>query len=381
MNIIDPNDPAYTRVYQKLKQRLEVGELEQARLISSVAALVIRDKLVAPANMFFSPLAEGNSKIGISYLGSTDERVYSIHRHALGQIAAKVGFPVVYVNMLQQASKENWKSELLAYNLNMLYHNEEFKDRAGFPRFLHRIVGEELRGFLSRRFNRHIASAPLLRSFLEACQAAGAFPVEATTSPVKLALKCTIPHIFEPVPGQFLCVGVEWANSDFGAGRMQVALSLWMPHGDKFTVLDQVLSRVHIGSVIEDSDIELSEETAQKESEAQASAIRDAVSKQLEPESIDRLLEAVRTAHEEDIPWDKLRPQLARYLGKSDVESLQQMLNEGSVDLPPVKNIGGEPVPTKWWASNALAFLANRTEDPEKKLDLQHAAGAFLEVK
>ena len=378
MTILDPKDPQYTRLYNKLRSRLEVGEQEQTRLINAVANMVIRDKLVTPTGMLFS-IREGVTKLGISY--SNEDKVYRINRHALGQLALKVGFPVVYVNVLQRPSEDNWRADLLAYNLNTLFHKEEFKDKSGQPKFLHRIVGDELRGFLSRRFNRHVASAPLLRAYLEACQMAGAYPVEATTSDVKLALKCTLPHVFEPFPGQFVCVGVEWANSDFGAGRMQVALSVWMPQGDRFTVLDQVLSRVHIGSVIEDSDIELSDETAQKESEAQASAIKDAVAKQLSPEAVDRLLDAIRRAHEEEIPWEKLRTQISRYISKVEVENLEKLLKEESFDLPPVKRVDGEIVPTKWWASSALSFLANRTEDPERKFELQHAAGSFIEVK
>lgn len=375
---LNPNDASAARLYHKVKSRLELGEQEQQRLISLVSSMVIRDKLVSPTAMHFHA-TEGSNHIALSY--SKDEKKYTIHRHALQQLAMKVNLPIVYVKILNRASSDNWRADLLAQNLNTLFHKEEFKDRAGSPRFLHRIVGDELRGFLSRRFNRHIASAPLLRAFLESCAASGACPVDAVTSDVKLALKCMLPHVYEPVKGQFVCVGVEWANSDFGAGRMQVALSLWMPQGDRFSVLDQVLSRVHIGSVIEDSDIELSDETAKKEAEAQASAINDAVSRQLAPDSVDRLIEAIQKAHQEEISWDKLKTHLSRFIAKGEVESLQKMLEEDSVDLPPVHRVGAEVTPTKWWAVSALSFLANRTEDPEKKFDLQHAAGSFLEVK
>lgn len=381
MNPVDPSlayDSKYGRIFHKLKERLELGEREQQLLINAVSALVIRDKLVPPTGMLFSRIEHSNL-VGISYDHS--DKVHKIHRHALGQLAAKVGFPVTYVNVLQRASDNDWRTDLLAYNLNTLFHNETFKDRAGNPRFLHRIVGDELRGFLSRRFNRHIASAPLLRSYLAACQHVGAVPCESTASDIRLALKCMLPSVFEVTPGQFVCVGVEWANSDFGAGRMQVALSVWIPQGDRFTVLDHVLSRVHIGSVIEDSDIELSDETAQKESEAQSSAIRDAVIGQLAPDSVDRLLNGIRMAHEEEIPWDKLKGQLARYAARADIDNLQQLLDDKSVDLPPISRDGAEIIPTKWWACNALAYLANRTNDPEKKLELQHAAGSFIEVK
>jgi len=154
-----------------------------------------------------------------------------------------------------------------------------------------------------------------------------------------------------------------------------------MPRGDRFTVLDHVISRVHIGSVIEESDIDMSEETSKKEAETQALAIRDSVVGQLSVESVERLLGAVKEAHEAQIPWHQLRGQLSRFLSKKDVESLQELLKEENFDLPEIPKIDGEKVPTKWWASSALSWLANRTDDPEKKLDLQHAAGSYLEVK
>jgi hypothetical protein len=296
------------------------------------------------------------------------------------QLAQKVLVPLTYANFLQNKT-EGWKPLLLAEILERSFHNTKFSDRSGAPKFLHRIVGSELRGFLSRRFNRHIASAPLLRAFIETCTAAGALPFDSTASDIKVALKCLLPHVFEPVPGEFICIGVEWSNSDFGAGRMQVALSMWMPQGDRFTVLDHVVSRVHIGSIIEETDIDISEETAKKEAEAQCSAIKDSVLNQLSETSIDRLLKAVAMAHEEQIPWGQLKGQLARFLAKKDIETLQSLLDEEVLDLPPVKSIDGGKVPTKWWATQALAWLANRTEDAEKKLELQHAAGSFLEVK
>lgn len=380
---LSPTDRENLRLYNRMKARIEQGIEQQDQLVERVANMVIKDRLVAPSATHFTA---HTGEIRIAYANPKAGAVYrmedlSIHRHALTQLAQKVLLPLTYVNFLQTKS-EQWKPELLAEILERSFANTKFSDRSGAPKFLHRIVGGELRGFLSRRFNRHIASAPLLRAFIETCMAVGAMPFDSTASDIKVALKCLLPHVFEPVPGEFICIGVEWSNSDFGAGRMQVALSMWMPQGDRFTVLDHVVSRVHIGSIIEETDIDISEETAQKEAEAQCSAIKDSVLNQLSETSIDRLLKAVAMAHEEQIPWGQLKGQLARFLAKKDIETLQSLLDEEVLDLPPVRvDVLGGKVPTKWWTTQALAWLANRTEDPEKKLELQHAAGSFLEVK
>ena len=393
-SILSPSDKENLRVYNRMKARIEAGIVEQDRLVEKVANMSINDKLVPPAAMHFSAV---DGDVRVHYKPSTQRpsdalgEPLRIHRHALTQLAQKVNVPLTFASFLQNRS-EPWKPELLAHILESSFKNTRFTDRAGSPMFLHRIVGnlskpegpdnpKELRGFLSRRFNRHIASKPLLRAFIETCSQVGAMPFDATASDIKVALKCLLPHVFEPVKGEFLCIGVEWSNSDFGAGRMQVALSMWMPSGDRFTVLDHVISRVHIGSIIEETDVDISEETAQKEAEAQASAIKDSVIAQLSGDSVDRLLRAVELAHEEKISWYQLKGQLARFLAKKDIETLQSLLNDEVLDLPPVKTIDGDKTPTKWWATQALSWLANRTEDPEKKLDLQHAAGSFLEVK
>lgn len=372
-----PPDGPSARLYNKLRDRLMTGEAHQQKLINEVAALVIRDRLVAPTQMRLHP-ADGSSKLVIRYQGQDP---CTIHRHALNQLAAKVNVPMTYVNHLSSDSAENWKAELLGHILTQSFHKTEFYDRAGDPRFLHRIVGNELRGFLSRRFNRQIASAPLLRAFLGACQEIDAYPVDATATPVKLALRCFLPHVFEPVQGEYVCLGVEWSNSDFGAGRLQVALTMWAPSTDRFTVLDHTLSRVHIGSIIEDSDLELSEETASKEAETQALAIRDAVKKQLDVESVETVLKAVHVAATEAVPWHRIKGNLARYLGKKELESLKAALEQEILDLPPPIRVNGEIQPTKWWASSALSWLASKETDPDKKMELQHAAGSFIEVK
>jgi hypothetical protein len=377
-NALAVDDKENARLFQRMKNRVEIGVAQQEALIQRVSSMIIRDKLVPPTDMKFQVDTENNLEIRY---GSAEQE-FRIHKHALTQLAQKVNIPLTYVSYLGiKQTKEYWKPTLLADILQRSFTNTAFPDKAGKPRFLHRIVGNELRGFLSRRFNRHIASAPLLRSYLEVCAEVGALPFDAVASDIKVALKCLLPYIFEPVKGEFLCVGVEWSNSDFGAGRMQVALSMWMPRGDRFTVLDHVVSRVHIGSIIEETDIDISEETAKKEAEAQASAIQDTVRNQLSQESVDRLLKAVEMAHEEKIEWHALKGQLARFLSKKDIDSLKSLLEEDVIDLPPVKTIDGDKVPSKWWATQALSWLANRTEDAEAKLSLQHAAGSFVEVK
>jgi hypothetical protein len=363
---------------QRLEAKIRLGKDLQDELVAVIAKTVIRDKLASPASISF---LIDDGQLNILYAKGVSEQA-TIHRHALGQLAAKVELPMIYVNKL--AFGEEWRKDLLATNLNELYGNIAFVDRQGNPaRFLHRLVGNQLRGFLSRNYNRHLASAPLLRAFLSACGEVQAAPVEATMSDVKVGLKCFLPTVFEPAPNEFVAIGTSWSNSDFGSGRATVALtSMRITSGTTAILDDDAFSRTHLGSIIKESDIEMSEELAAKEAEAHCMAIRETVLKQLEPEAVEKLLSAITAAYQEEIPWHKLRGQLARFLQKEELSALDAVLAVGAddiIDLPPIGRTGqGEALPTKWWASAAVSWTANKTQDVDRRSDLQQFAGSFL---
>jgi hypothetical protein len=366
---------------QRLQAEIHKGLPQQQELIRKVDAMVIRDRLVPPGSVTFHA-NEDTLTLHARYQAGED---VSVHKHALEQLARKVDFPLTYSTRL--TTSDLWRRDLLAYNLNELYGNQTFVDRKGNPaKFLHRLVGTELRGFLSRSYNRHVASAPLLRSFLGACKEVGAEPVSAFASEVKMGLTCFINEIFEPLPGEYVAVGTSWTNSDFGRGKGRVCLTMMRIMSGTTQILEESWSRVHLGSLIEETDLEISEETARKEAEAYMAIIREAVLKQLEPEPIDKLMEAIQIAAAKDIPWAQLRGQLARFLYKEEISSVEAVLRAGKesiIDLPPISfgSASGEFLPNGWWASNAVGWIANKIDDPERRHEVQQLAGELLGVK
>ncbi len=383
-----------------LERRLPAGEKQAAALIDHVSSMVIIDKLVPPrAASFFITKDDGirlryPDRIVTEPDGTSTKVVdtVTIHRHALNQLCAKVHLPMTYVNHLnkyeaqlniESKTTDDWKRQLLCYNLNELFHEPDWMDRGGTPtKFLHRVVNGELRGFLSRRYNRHLASAPLLRAFVDACDAHGAKPIESLASPVRVSLKCLMPKVFEVFKGEYVCLGSEWGNSDFGSGKTSVSQTVWRVATNTSSTLDETFGRVHLGSIIEDSDIEMSDETAKKEVAALQGAIRDTVKAHFETASVQRLLEALRAAHDEQVPWSRLKGQLSRFLAKGDIEWLQAALDTGEsiIDLPPVSFNGSERVPNLYWASSAVSALAAKTDDADKKRELQSEAGKLLDA-
>jgi hypothetical protein len=371
---------AFDAARQRMEARFKLGAEQEQFLLDIVTATVIVDRLVPPRAMTFLTGSGDKSKEVFIHYKETDGK-FSINRHALNQLCAKVQMNMNFVNMLQ--SGPSWKNDLLCDNLNALFQTPDWLDRGGQPqRFLHRLVGQELRGFLSRRFNRHLASAPLLRTFIEQCRVEGARPIEAANSPVRSALKCLMPKVFEAFPGEYICLGVEWSNSDFGSGKLKVLQTLWRVGAGTASVIDEGLRRAHIGSIIEDSDIEMSDETAKKELEAQQGAVRDHVTAYLSEKTVERLLEAIRAAHNEKIPWHQLSHRLRDVLGKGDLEWLKNVLDQKAetiIDLPPISfDPDGARVPNLYWAAGGLSAIAARTEDPDRRLDLQREAGKLL---
>jgi hypothetical protein len=366
--------------HARMIARFTEGVRDEAALLGCIEHMQIVDRLVPPAALRFVGVTDARKKttVRVHYTQRNEESPsIGVHRHALTQMCTKVGIPLTYVNNLAVPTPE-WRVALLCTNLNELFAKSfELPDL----RFLHRHVGDELRAFLSRRYNRNLASQPMFNAFVHACRSVGAKPMEATASDIRFSLKYIIPQVFQPFPGEFLCVGVECANSDFGAGKLAISQTIWRLAAGTSIVLDESISRVHIGSVIESETLDLSDETAAKEVDTQASAIRDIVTEKLSIASLKALVEAVGRAHEEEISWPNLRKQLASIISKKEVKTLENLLDSADtiIDLPPPGTTrDGRRIPTKWWASSAVSYLAEKREDPDKKIELQHHSGRFL---
>lgn len=357
------------------------GKEAQAAVLSKVMGMNIIDKLVAPGAFSFHPTPV--DRLRLNYAGMSGDRI-TIHPNALGQVASIVGIPMTYVGRLrvpytvEMSSDDAWRIELLCHNFNTLLHKESYRDRKRNPaKHLHRFVGKELRGFLTRSYNRKLSNRNLLRPFVETCQAFEAVPIGATATDVRVSLKYVLPYIFEPVDGEFVAFGVTYANSDFGKGRQRVSGTCLRISSGTVSVLEDALCRVHLGSVIQESDIELSEETEDLELETHQSAVRDTVKEVLSPKAVQSAVATIQKAHEQEIPWYKLKSALAKILQKSEVEDIHKLLEaeEDVIDLPPVHTRG---TATAWWASAVVGHFADKQMDGERKLDLQALAGSFL---
>lgn len=301
-------------------------------------------------------------KLAVEGLGDAPQ---GIHRHALQQIAGRADVPGAYLSEL--ASGKPWQTELAAEVLNRSFFHGHKGERA-----LVRSVEGQVRGFLSDRYRR-LDSRPLLETFAASCQEVGAVPVEGTVSDVRVAMKALLPTVFEPVPGEALCLGVEWGNSDFGAAKHSVRAfiyRLWCLNG---ATMEDALSQVHLGGRLSD-DIAFSKRTYELDTKASISALKDVVKGTLGPAKVEALLNGIKAAHEKKVDWKGMRTKLAKKLLAAEIKAVEAAYeSEDIVMLPEGQNV--------WRVSNAISWIAGKTEDADRKLELQRLAGEVVNGK
>ena len=358
----------------KLRARVEIGAKRQTAVIAAAMSTTIIDRLVPPTGLVFD--AEGGT-LRVGFRSRNDVSGLNVHTHALGQMSDVAGITRTYCSRLNAG--DQWMKDLLAHNFNVLFTNSEFKSKAEGPKkFMIRSVGSTIRGFLSQNFNRKLGTATMLRAFVEGCAEHSAGPVEAWHTDIKTSVKCVLPYVFEPLPGEFIAFGLTFTNSDFGAGRLGLSETVMRVSSGTVSVLEDRLRRSHIGPAIE-GDFELSEELAGEETALIQHTIKEVVGQVFTHDTVKKKLEAIKKAHEKEIPWSTLKGALSQLLTEEELNSMETLLNSADVvDLPPVGTSDGKAMPTAWWASNALSFLAMKVDNPERQADLQSAAGSLM---
>jgi len=362
---------AATAARALMEKKIENGKASAELLYERVHSNVPDDSIVRGRGLKFSYGIDTSVEAPLSV--TTGGTELTIHRHALQQIAGKAGIPGQYLGELVN-SPDMWRRELAARMLNDHYQRGTVDDGEDLSasRHLVRAVHGQVRGFLSDRYRR-LDSRPLLEAFAGACHQLGAVPVEGTATDTRMALKAYLPMVFEPVDNEVMCVGVEWSNSDFGAGKHAIRsfiFRLWCANG---ATMEDALSQVHLGGRLADS-IEFSERTYQLDTSTQVSALGDVVKGALGPKGVSTILDTIRAADDKKVEWRNVSALLGKKLLKEEMKSVRDAFDsDDCINLPATKSV--------WRVSNAISWIAGRTEDADRKLDLQRIAGAVINGK
>jgi len=350
-----PTDPR-SRYRAILQDKIDEGVRRAARVIETIHADPPRDQIVRTRAVGF----DRSPSDGLRILVGDDS--YAPTDFALGQVASRAGIPLAYLRELTASQAAAWQHEL-AVEILRRHYGQGLEGR-----ILVRSVRGQLRGWLSDRYRR-LDSRPLVEALASEATEAGAVPSEGVVTETRVALKVLVPEILEPIRGEYVVVGGEWSNSDFGNGVHSFrtfALRVVCLNG---MVRENLLKQVHLGTRLSD-DVDFSDRTRRLDTAASVSALRDVVRSALGPQGRARILDTIRAAHERPMTSSQLSA-ATRTLAKSVQKSVLDAFESQDVINLPTGH-------TAWRGSNALSWVARNTTDPELRLDLERVAGAVV---
>jgi len=351
-------DAKRTVARARLQEAIARGAQNAGGVIQKVISTTPHDEL-QPARQSHVEVRDGVAH----YVTNSGER--PISSHAFGQLTSRAGMRTQYArDLLADSQNEPWKAELLQHSMREhLQHSDS--------RFLVRSIDNQVRGVLSDSYKR-MDSRPLLDAFIQSATAIGAKPYSGHATETRCAVRCIVPEIVEPTPGEMMVFGLNWQNSDFGAGSYTVslfALRLVCLNG---MVGENALKKAHFGSRLSEGDVSFSSKTYQLDQSTLVSATSDAVASMMSESKIRERSERIRAAAGEEATFEALWKRVGKNLTKADRDATRAAY-EGpdQLNMPEGQ--------TTWRFANALSWVANSEETPEeRKLDLQHVAGQLV---
>lgn len=329
-------------------------------------ALARTDSVIPARQLDFQVGLDDDDRGALRLRHSFDERIdYDVHPHALDQLLGRgaVTIPAKYGRDL--VAGPGWQRELLAHNLREAYSRAEGK-------VLVRAVDEQARGVLSDRYA-IMDTRPLLQAFAEETAKLGAVPVLTHRLEVKNAVKVVLPKVYAPLEFERICVGLQFSNSDYGAGALDIRMFVVRLWCTNFATMESDLRRVHLGSRLVEG-IALSHETHAKVQDALISAIRDLVAGTITPEAIDAMMGSIKAANAKELQGrDAVLALLRKTFGQKQAAEILGVYSGADAPieaLPP----GG----TQYRLAQAVSWWGQKQEDTALRLDAEQAAGRLL---
>jgi len=333
------------------------GQTRLAQVIKELAEHPINDVVLSSLAIQFIP-EEGADRLLFKY-GYIDK--FRIHPFAFGQICNRVRLPRSYAQGLLDEGAP-WATELLAHTLNKL-----FEMRGSGRTFLLRCVDGQIRGFLSNAYKR-VDSIYLIDKFSAYANTVGAEPYDAFLTPLRVAVQAVLPTTWS-VAGHELRVGVILRNSEFGAGHAEIRLCLTNQYNWSL-ISRRGVKKAHHGKRLSEDESD-NERLKMESSKRIAEEMKDHIFRYLEQDNLNAVMTEVALSAEDTINVDKVADLLKELaLDDSELKTALDAFTTDRADLP--KGF------TRFRMANTLAWLADRTQDPERKLELMNLAGSVL---
>lgn len=338
----------------------EIQAAKQTALVLSPGVARYRTRLGE------SPITEYALRQLCERVGGTKFAAYALEQLELSKPPARDGKRLAAGELQEDENPNAWRAE----NLERLAR-EHFEHAGG--RYLIRRLGGEVRGVLSDTFRR-LDCRPMLAAFLEAAQKWGGKPAGGELTETRAVVRILIPKIHEIRPGEFVVYGMQYGNSDFGAGSYSLTYYLLRLLCLNGMTGEKTLTQIHLGKRLSE-DIELSAHTHELDTKTLVSATIDTVGYLLSDEVLDKRTKAIgELAGVSDMPVSEALRRTGKRLSKKEEEAATA-LYEGpdKLNLPEGNNL--------WRWANALSFLANDEKEipnPDRRIELQEIAGRLL---
>lgn len=377
-----PNTPAQNRpsdsamrtlAFDKLDRYVKMGLANAGAVVGRILTTAPADYLETARGAIITTTAREVEDVKGSKILKTPPRVdMGLHaadgsdlalpltEWSFGQLVERQGVPRAYAKDLRDGAA--WEAELLQTILR--------KHMAHSPdRYLVRTVDGQVRGVLSDKYKR-LDSRPMIDAFVGACQALGVVPVEGHATETQVAIRAIHPEPIEIVPGEWVVFGLHWRNSDFGNGSYSLDAFVKRLVCLNGMTAESTLRAVHVGSRLGDS-IAYSQKTYDLDSATLASATGDAVRGVLSAEGMAKRADHLRLLNGKTVTFAEAVKATGRELTKAEGEAVR-----GHFEGDDATNMPSER--TMWRFANALSWVANSTENPDRALDLQKAAGKLV---
>lgn len=323
-------------------------------------------------NDFISPLGANtgitftsNGNVKMKY---SDNKEYTLHKHAIQQIGDKFGINSTFVKDLVN-SEEKWKRDLIATNLN------EFSTHSKRQRVLVREIDGEVRGVLSDSYRR-LNTSTIFETFIASSKNSGALIIDAFSDGIKSYIETLSPELIE-IPfgnnaGTLVAFGMRIQNSDFGASALDVRAFMMQAICINGAVTESLIRQVHLGRTLPD-DLRLSDRTYRLDTETQASLISDMVKNNFGKDSILKKAKIIQDAEFTEVDLDKEIKVLnkANQISKVEGESIMKIFANNRVE----DGVGGSN--SLWKLTQGIGALA-RDSKPDRKRELNEVSGELL---
>ena len=292
---------------------------------------------------------------------------YSLHGHAIGQLAARMDIPSRYLR--EMAAGEPWQRALAA---DMLNRHSIHTPRA---RVLLRTVGAQVRGVLSDSYRR-IDSQRTLIAFLEEAKRQGAVICDAYMSDTKVWAETILPAPLTIPTAKnghvVIFMGARFSTSDYGDGALDMRAFLLNGVCLNGMVRESVWKQIHLGAKLP-GNLRLSDRTYELDTQATVSAVRDLARQLYSRETIRKKAVEIQRASETDVDFTAELQRLVKNnrLLKNESEQVEQLLMQNR----PEDGLQGEA--TLWKLTQALTAFA-RDAEPARSREMQELSGELF---